>query len=442
MIAEKTQQMISIDNLQPDTEYEFILITSVDFGRTDPSHASQRTVVAAPAANVESVRSSEFEISWPVDDQCDDYHVTMMPPSGQIFHENNHVRVTDVLPKSSFTIDVVCVVAFGESDTTNVHVNTVIAPPQPTLDEIRSTVAKVSWQNQNDQFSRFEIKLITSDSNELLVISEDNLVLDLLNPSTGYIIQFDAFTMSGEHCDSVELSFKTAPSPPSIIFDAIRSSAVDLVWNGDVAFDHFEMTFEPSVGALPNQIFGSSLSIANLQSKTTFTCTIVGVTDTGKSDAFTTSFTTAPEPPYSMITNVKTSEMNIEWDMIPEATHAELTIFPEVSYLNEAGFIKVISTEYVARELTPETDYEVSLSLVINGNTRTDPVIMSRRTAPSAPIVVASGITSSEVQLGWSTIDEISHYVLDVFPKTEQVPDKLQESEVKLNVLLGRLFDI
>ena len=434
--------MINIDNLQPNTVYDFILITSVDFGRTDPSIATQRTVVAAPIITVESVRSSEFEISWPVNEQCGDYQVTMMPPSGQIFHEVNRVKVKDVLPKSSFAIDVVCIVAFGESDTANVRVNTVIAPPQPVLDEIRSTVAKLSWTNQNDQFSRFEIKLITTGSNELIVISEDNLVLDLLNPSTEYIIQFDAFTVSGEHCDSVELSFKTAPSPPSIIFDAIRSSTVDLVWTGDVAFDHFEMTFEPSVGVLPSQIFGSSLSIGHLQSDTLFTCTIVGVTDTGKSDALTTSFTTAPEPPIATIANVKTSEMSIEWEMIPEATHAELTIFPEVSYLNEAGYIKVISTEYMARELMPETDYEISLSLIINGNTRTDPVIMSRRTAPSAPIVVASGITSSEVQLGWSTIDDISHYVLDVFPKTEQVPDKLQESEVKLNVLLGRLFNI
>ena len=63
----------------------------------------------------------------------------------------------------------------------------------------------------------------------------------------------------------------------------------------------------------------------------------------------------------------------------------------------------------------------------MNGNTKTDPVIMHRRTAPPAPIVVASDITSSQVQLAWSTIEDISHYVLDVFPKTEQVPDKLQE---------------
>ena len=428
MIVEKSQQMISVDHLEPDTEYEFILVTSVDFGRTDPSHAVQKTVVAAPVTSIDTVRSSEFEISWPIDEQCDDYQITMLPPSGQIFHEINHVKVTDVLPQSSFTINVVCLVEFGESDVSTIQVDTIIAPPEPVLTEVRSTSAKLNWVNRNEEYSRFEVKLISADSSELMVLSEDNLVLEELEPNTEYIIQFDAYTIAGEHCDTVEMTLQTAPPPPSLVFDSIRSSTVDLVWNGDVSFDHFEVAFQPSVGFLPPKIFGSSLSIENLQSETTFACTIVGVTSSGKSDEFSTTFTTAPAPPSATISNVKTSEMKIEWDLIDLATHAELVIFPQVDYANEDGFIKTISTEYLARELSPSTDYSVSLSLVINANTRTDSVIMRRRTAPPAPIIMASGITSSQVQLAWSTIDDISHYVLDVFPKTQQVPDKLQES--------------
>ena len=427
MIVEKSQQMITVDNLSPDTEYEFMLVTSVDFGRTDPSYATQKTVVASPLVTIDTVRSSEFEVSWENDESCNEYKVSMVPPSGQIFHDRNVVKVTDVLPDSDFTLDVVCSVDFGESDTAKIQVTSVIAPPQPVLESVRSTSAVLKWSNNEAIYSRFEVKLVSSESNELSILSGDNLVLDELSPNSDYIIQFDAYTINGEHCDTLQISLRTAPSPPEVILDSIRSSTADLLWNGALDFEYFEVTFEPSVGFLPDKIYGSSLSLENLQPGTTFNCKIVGVTESSRSDEFETSFTTAPASPLASIDTVRTSEMTISWDSVEGSTHAELTFFPEVDYANSEGRIKVLSHDYIAKQLSPSTDYQVSLSLVMNGNTKTDPVIMHRRTAPPAPIVVASDITSSQVQLAWSTIEDISHYVLDVFPKTEQVPDKLQE---------------
>ena len=63
---------------------------------------------------------------------------------------------------------------------------------------------------------------------------------------------------------------------------------------------------------------------------------------------------------------------------------------------------------------------------VMDSNTKTTKVNLNRRTAPEAPILAAQEITSSRMSLSWSATERISHYILDVFPKTEQVPDNFQ----------------
>ena len=63
---------------------------------------------------------------------------------------------------------------------------------------------------------------------------------------------------------------------------------------------------------------------------------------------------------------------------------------------------------------------------IINQYTRTSPVVLTGNTAPEAPIIVAADITSSKMRIEWSQIEGISHYVLNIYPKIEQVPDNLQ----------------
>ena len=62
----------------------------------------------------------------------------------------------------------------------------------------------------------------------------------------------------------------------------------------------------------------------------------------------------------------------------------------------------------------------------MDSNTKTTKVNLNRRTAPEAPILAAQEITSSKMSLSWSATERISHYILDVFPKTAQVPDNFQ----------------
>ena len=83
IIVTANEQMLSVSNLEPDTEYEFEVITSVDFGRTDPAIANQRTVIAPPVLSLDGVRSTWLDMSWNDQSECDLYEVQIIPNIGQ-----------------------------------------------------------------------------------------------------------------------------------------------------------------------------------------------------------------------------------------------------------------------------------------------------------------------------------------------------------------------
>jgi len=82
-IVTANEQMLSVSNLEPDTEYEFEVITSVDFGRTDPAIANQKTVIAPPVVSLDGVRSTWLDMSWKDQSECEKYEVQIIPNIGQ-----------------------------------------------------------------------------------------------------------------------------------------------------------------------------------------------------------------------------------------------------------------------------------------------------------------------------------------------------------------------
>ena len=112
MIVTSDKEMLLIENVEPNVRYEFELVTSVNFGRTDPSHAKQRTVRSPPNVNLDNVRSSWFDISWDDNSYCDEYQVQIQPPSSssQIYHDRNTLKVQAAQPGSDYEIFVICVV--------------------------------------------------------------------------------------------------------------------------------------------------------------------------------------------------------------------------------------------------------------------------------------------------------------------------------------------
>ena len=61
------------------------------------------------------------------------------------------------------------------------------------------------------------------------------------------------------------------------------------------------------------KILGNMLPISHLQSNTTFTVYMKGVTNDYETDEHVTTFKTAPQPPSAQISEVRTSSFKIEW---------------------------------------------------------------------------------------------------------------------------------
>ena len=259
-----------------------------------------------------------------------------------------------------------------------------------------------------------------------MTTNDTEILLDTLEPDQQYIFVMDSFTESGVQADSIELIFQTAPSPPEIMFQEITSYRALLYWNNITNFDFYKVGFEPDVGFVPEKIFGQILEIQNLQENTTFTVSIVGVINGVETDSYRTTFKTAPTPPTAKLSNVRTSEFEINWTEVENANFYELEFFPRPDYLPD-GIIRVNdAASYIATSLASDTDYQIVLSAVIDDFTRTSPVTLNRKTAPEAPIVVAKDITSTKMSLDWSHVEGIAHYILNIFPKIEKVPDNLQ----------------
>ena len=105
------------------------------------------------------------------------------------------------------------------------------------------------------------------------------------------------------------------------------------------------------------------LPISHLQSNTTFTVYMKGVTSDYETDEHVTTFKTAPQPPSAQISEVRTSSFKIEWSAVDGAMHYEIEMFPRPAYANDQGIIVVSSARnnFLAQNLDPATDYQINL---------------------------------------------------------------------------------
>ena len=110
------------------------------------------------------------------------------------------------------------------------------------------------------------------------------------------------------------------------------------------------------------------LPISHLQSNTTFTVYMKGVTNDYETDEHVTTFKTAPPPPSAQISEVRTSSFKIEWTAVEGAMHYELEMFPSPAYANDQGIIVVSAARnnFLAQNLDPATDYQINLGKNMN----------------------------------------------------------------------------
>ena len=186
---------------------------------------------------------------------------------------------------------------------------------------------------------------------------------------------------------------------------------------------------------IPPKIMGTRLPLANLPSLTAYNVTLMGVGDGFTTDTSNTVFLTAPASPDVFISNVTTSEFVISWSPVPEAATVEIEIFPYTIGI-PAGIVNMPQTNnhYTFKNLEPSTRYYTKLSCIVNGRTRTNIVEQSQVTAPEAPVVYAQNVTSSKMDIRWTAVEDVGHYVFTIFPQPPGMLSEFQLLETSLSL--------
>jgi hypothetical protein len=66
-------------------EYHFEWVAIFDFGKTDPTSASQTTTPKPPNVKFSITRSTSFQVEWDDQDYCQDYNLKLIPAAEERF---------------------------------------------------------------------------------------------------------------------------------------------------------------------------------------------------------------------------------------------------------------------------------------------------------------------------------------------------------------------
>ncbi|CBY31468.1 unnamed protein product [Oikopleura dioica] len=140
------------------------------------------------------------------------------------------------------------------------------------------------------------------------------------------------------------------------------------------------------------------------------------------------TFETAPSPPEVSVSAVRTDEFTISWSEVANASLIEIAVVPAPE-LSGDGVFKLNSADrqFTLERLDAETVYHVTLKALIQSVIVTDSIQLNQLTAPLPPVVYATEIRSSSMEIQWTTIPEAAHYVLDVYPRPESLPGSAEE---------------
>lgn len=439
MLLAKDAQSAIVEGLNPSVAYKFSWVAIFDFARTDATEATQSTAPPSPQVTFDAVQSTTFQLAWNDEDYCKDYNLNFIPAAEErIRNKRNSHRIVNLKANTEYQAIVSCNVAYGITDDSIETIRTAVSPPLLSVHDVRSSSARITWTTRAE-YSRYTLLL---DSNLFaehgstfeLSHGRDAISFDSLDPATSYTVTLNTFTTNGE-TDSVEITFLTAPTTPMMTFESIMSSEATLVWNTHDRIEYYQISFDPEIGIIPSKVLGNRLPLTNLPSLTSYSVTIVGVGDGFITDSKTTEFQTAPASPDVFISNVSTSQFTISWASVPQASTVEIEIFPYPENV-PAGIVILPETDsqYTLTFLQPSTRYYIKLSCIINGRTRTNIVDRSQITAPEAPIVYAQNITSTRMDIEWSVVQDVAHYVLNIYPLPPGIPQDYQLIETQISL--------
>uniref|UniRef100_A0A7M4EBA5 Fibronectin n=1 Tax=Crocodylus porosus TaxID=8502 RepID=A0A7M4EBA5_CROPO len=453
-----TATSVNIPDLLPGRKYIVNVYQISEEGEQNLILSTSQTTApdAPPEHAVESVDDTSIVISWsrpqaPITGYRIIYSPSVEGSSTELNLPDTATSVTlsDLMPGVQYNISIYAVEenqestpVFIQQETTGVpRADDIPSPRDLQFVEVSDVKITIMWTPPESAVSGYRVEVIPvhhpGEHGQRLPITRSSFaeVIDLL-PGTTYIFKIFAVSHGRESKPLTGEQTTKLDAPTNLRFVNTTESSVLVTWTSPRApISGYRLTVGPTRGGQPrNYNVGPSVIkylLKNLKPGTEYTVYLVAVKDNQQSTRETGVFTTLQPvdsiPPYH--TEVTETSIVVTWTPAPRIGF-KLGVRPSQGgeapreVISESGSI-------VISGLTPGVEYIYSISVLMDGEERENPIIKSVVTPLSPPTTLhlEPNPDTGVLTVSWdrSTTPGISGYRITTVPTSGQQSYTLEE---------------
>jgi len=200
---------------------------------------------------------------------------------------------------------------------------------------------------------------------------------------------------------------QSIPGVPSINSSSITSVGFTLVWSLDTNVNSYGYRLNGNL-VTPASSTTTSATFTSLASNTSYNVAIIAINAGGSTLSNTLSVTTlrtAPTAPVISSSAITSSGFTVSWS-------ADANVASYTYRIGSGSEVPVSGTSVNLTGLSANTSYQVVLTAINNGGSTASNTLATTtlRTAPIAPVISSSAITSSGFTVSWSADANVTSY--------------------------------
>lgn len=450
----------SDQGLGASTQYSYRIVAFNENGDSPYSNEASATTQArvlqppvAPVLQGSAASQSRIDLHWNDVPNSSGYKVERQNSDGSWTEINRaSTGVTSfgdegLTPSTAYTYRVRAFNSDGDSPNSNIlTVSTQARPLQPPVAPVLQGSAAsqsridLQWNDvPNSTGYKVERQNIDGSWTELLrpATGVTSFVDEGLVPSTAYTYRVRAFNSDGDSPDSNILTVSTQPRPlqppvaPVLQGSAASQNRIDLQWNNVPNSTGYKVERQNGDGSW-TELFRAAGGVTfysneGLSPSTAYSYRVRAFNADGDSPNSNVLAVSTPAPPLQppaapvLQANVTSSSaIQLGWNSVPGATAYKLeNKTGESGTWAEAGDFSASDVSFSVAGLTPSTVYFFRLrasnaagfspySAEVSATTSAQPA-----QPPSTPVLVATSVSDSQVDLSWSDLSNELGYILE-----------------------------
>uniref|UniRef100_A0A8C4Q2D2 protein-tyrosine-phosphatase n=1 Tax=Eptatretus burgeri TaxID=7764 RepID=A0A8C4Q2D2_EPTBU len=411
-------------NLSPGTDY-IVSVSSLDHERKSQASVIRATTAPGKLQHFTSTSTAtSITLQWEASQSGKDvfYQITYNKGrSSPIKTNETSFTLKSLSPNTNFSICITSCLWISTVVCSNSYCRIIPTDPSPPL-QLRvatqnSTSLSISWTSPEDtNKNHYEYAVLLSKDMELetnIIRGQTNYTFANLSPGTDYNVSVSSLYHETKSQAAVILA-TTDPSPPlQLRVTTQNSTSLSISWTSpnDTNKDQYEY----KVLLSKNMELGTNITIrqtnytfTNLLPGTDYNVSVSSLYHERKSQAAVILATTDPSPPVQIrVTTQNSTTLSISWTS-PNDTNKDRYEY-NVSLSNDLELVTNITmgqTNYTFTNLSPGTDYNVSVSSLYN-DTKSQATVIHVTTDPSPPLELrVTTQNSTTLSISWTSLDD------------------------------------